>query len=61
MYTYEIVEKYLRKNGYAGLKSCDNGCSCFLDKDYADCDYFDAFCEPIKSDGTTEEDEEETQ
>jgi hypothetical protein len=43
MYAYEIVEKYLRKNGYAGLKSYDNDCSCCLDKDYAECDYFGSY------------------
>ncbi|MDR2049680.1 MAG: hypothetical protein LBP69_09535 [Treponema sp.] len=63
MHTYEIVEKYLRENGYAGLKNCDNDCSCFLDKDYADCDYFGGYyyCHPMRADGTTEEDGEETE
>jgi hypothetical protein len=58
MYAYEIVEKYLREKGYAGLKSYDNDCSCCLDKDYAECDYFGSYCRAMMADGTTGEEEE---
>jgi hypothetical protein len=59
MYAYKIVETYLRENGYAGLKNCDNGCSCLLGRDYADCDYFGAYCEGMYDDGTVDDDDEE--
>jgi hypothetical protein len=53
----DIVKKYLEENGYAGLRSSENDCSCRLGEDFADCDYFSRYCEPMKADGTYAEEE----
>jgi hypothetical protein len=54
MYADDIVKKYLEENGYAGLKSSEYDCVCFLGRDYADCDYFGHWCEPVRIDGKTD-------
>jgi hypothetical protein len=55
MLATEIIEKFLRENGCIGLKNHDNGCECFLDKDYIDCDIFGYWCESVNKDGKTDE------
>jgi hypothetical protein len=52
MYAVDIVEKYVKENGYAGLRSLENGCSCRIGEDFADCDYFGRWREPMNADGT---------